>query len=192
MKANTLLLIGIACLFISQTAFAEPCNCDAAFKWATKAFEENDAGFQYIIDQKGREAYDMHTITFQKKVSKITNPDSCVKAMRQWAKFFRVGHFGFIVNQTASKARKSVQTNKAPDSANTSNHANKNLPSGSAYDSTTVYLRIPTFDSHYKKAIDSLLNTNANLIRSKKNLIIDIRDNGGGDDQSYAEIIPFL
>ncbi|MES2268793.1 MAG: S41 family peptidase [Bacteroidota bacterium] len=192
MRHVKLLLIAIIFLFLSQASFAQSCNCDVAFKWATKAFEENDAGFQYIIDQKGREAYNAHNTTYQKKVNKITNPDSCVKAMRQWAKFFRVGHFGFIVNPPASeKAAKSQNIAVSVKKTGGNNRDNK-APYARLYDSGTVYLRVPTFDSRYKKVIDSVISANTDLIKSNKNLIIDITDNGGGDDRSFSEIIPFL
>ncbi|NLA24020.1 MAG: peptidase S41 [Bacteroidales bacterium] len=57
---------------------------------------------------------------------------------------------------------------------------------------TTLYLRIPSFEHSEKKAIDSVLNVNKQKILATKNLIIDIRNNGGGSDASYNEIIPYL
>lgn len=57
---------------------------------------------------------------------------------------------------------------------------------------TTLYLRIPSFNERYKKMIDSVLNVNKEKILTTKNLITDIRNNGGGSDVSYAEIIPYL
>ncbi|MFT4204312.1 MAG: S41 family peptidase [Chitinophagaceae bacterium] len=57
---------------------------------------------------------------------------------------------------------------------------------------TTLYLRIPSFDISYKKNIDSVINANKEKILSTKNLIIDIRNNGGGSDASYNAIMPYL
>lgn len=57
---------------------------------------------------------------------------------------------------------------------------------------TTLYLRIPSFDISYKTKIDSILNENKEKILTTKNLIVDIRNNGGGSDGSYREIIPYL
>lgn len=56
----------------------------------------------------------------------------------------------------------------------------------------TVVLRIPSFDYSNKKIIDSLLTANHNLITSKDNLIIDVRNNGGGSDAAFQKIIPYL
>ncbi|MFT4204265.1 MAG: S41 family peptidase [Chitinophagaceae bacterium] len=56
---------------------------------------------------------------------------------------------------------------------------------------STNYIRIPTFyESH--DIIDSIINVNKALIESKPNLIIDIRDNGGGSDDSYAPLLPYI
>jgi C-terminal processing protease CtpA/Prc len=56
----------------------------------------------------------------------------------------------------------------------------------------TVYLRLPSFNISQKKSIDSLINANHNLITSTPNLIIDVRNNGGGSDASYDELIQYL
>lgn len=56
----------------------------------------------------------------------------------------------------------------------------------------TTLLRIPSFDDGQRVLIDSLINSNAALLGSKKNLIIDIRNNGGGSDISYSSITPLL
>ena len=57
---------------------------------------------------------------------------------------------------------------------------------------TTLYLRIPSFDESYKRSIDSVLTANNKRILATKKLIIDIRNNGGGSDNAYAAIIPYL
>ncbi|HVX00161.1 MAG TPA: S41 family peptidase [Candidatus Babeliaceae bacterium] len=157
-----------------------------------KSFEENDAGFQYIIDQKGKEAYEIHNLDFQKRVEKISNGDSCVFAIRQWAKFFRVGHFGFRINQTPTTCGSSSSNNSAGLKNILPNISVQNDTYIKDYDSTTVYLRIPTFDSNHTREIDSVLHGNNAKITAKKNLIIDIRGNGGGTDQSFYEILPVI
>jgi hypothetical protein len=192
MNKNKLLILLALIIFSDSTAFSQQCNCSLVFKWAKKAFEENDAGFQYILDQKGNEAYQAHNLSFQKRVKKITNTDSCVFAIKDWAKFFRVGHFGFVVNMDQFTKDNSLEDKKAA----TKNILHSSYLQDTAYvrdyDSSTVYLRIPTFASNYTKEIDSVIHSNINKILSKKNLIIDIRDNGGGTDQSFYEILPIM
>ncbi len=56
----------------------------------------------------------------------------------------------------------------------------------------TLYLRLPSFGEVYKKMIDSVLTSNRSLLLSTPNLVIDIRNNGGGSDVTYSEIMPYL
>lgn len=53
-------------------------------------------------------------------------------------------------------------------------------------------MRIPSFDGSYKQEIDSVILANKSIILKTENLIIDLRNKGGGSDGSYEEIIPFL
>lgn len=58
--------------------------------------------------------------------------------------------------------------------------------------SKTLLFRIPSFLLEQKKYIDSVIRVNKKNILENENLIIDLRDNGGGNDLSYKELIPFL
>lgn len=57
---------------------------------------------------------------------------------------------------------------------------------------TTVYFRIPTFNHQVKNRVDSLIQANHDLITDVSNLIIDVRNNGGGSDVTYSELIQYL
>ncbi len=56
----------------------------------------------------------------------------------------------------------------------------------------TNYLRIHSFDFKNKKNIDSIIQANHEKLSSKDNLIIDVRNNGGGSDLSYYPILPYI
>jgi hypothetical protein len=60
-----------------------------------------------------------------------------------------------------------------------------NIPFVKKLSDKTIYLRIPSLVSEEKIYIDSILKNTANLI-------IDIRNSGGGADDSYSNIIPYL
>jgi len=59
-------------------------------------------------------------------------------------------------------------------------------------DDSTAYIRIPSFKPSEKSKIDSLLKLHHLAILNSPNLLIDIRNNGGGGDASYEELIPYL
>ncbi len=58
--------------------------------------------------------------------------------------------------------------------------------------SNTFYIKIASFDADYKPQIDSLLHANETILNSTPNLILDLRDNGGGSDNSWNGLIPYL
>jgi hypothetical protein len=56
----------------------------------------------------------------------------------------------------------------------------------------TFYIKIASFDTDYKPVIDSILNANKSILDSTPNLILDLRDNGGGSDNLWGPLIPYL
>lgn len=84
---------------------------------------------------------------------------------------------------------------KLPNSRQIKNYlelVDANGPVMQQHSDKTLVLRIPSFEGNNKKAIDSVITVNRHKILKTPNLVVDIRNNGGGSDGSYAEIIPFL
>jgi hypothetical protein len=300
-----LISVLVLTLIISTIGYAQDCNCESNFEWVKKTFEENDAGFQYIIDSKGIQAYNIHTALSLEKIKSAKTYSECTKLLYEWLTFFRSGHIGiepltqdevnnqqtentgkwetvnidtqqfanyldnkkemdfegiweakpytigikkegnnyigFIVeseiaewkkgevkleiicdgenlksifymrNRSANKNNNAVEligTNylqignvnlkrlrpKLPVDLSTESYAkliSAQNPYAEEIDSTTLLLRIPSFSTS-KPLIDSVIFANKERILRTKNLIIDVRNNGGGSDDNFSEIIPFL
>lgn len=306
------------CLLFIGTRFAwcQNCNCSTTFQWLKKTFEENDAGFKYILSVKGQAAYDYHTLRIQEKISAAKSREECLPVLQEWLAFFRKGHIYIHMvekeNRNASPSpakpldtlsiknqfkewprlpialpefEKYLNNKKTQDfegiwdappykiaikktengykgilinnvfpyweseqvkleiiregnrlkgiaymrdhSKGKSDHiewtgqnylhvaglwlkrlapalpteteVQNYLTSGNAktpfikqLDSNTLYFRIPSFDPGQKKAIDSVLDANDEMLSKTPTLIIDIRGNGGGSDFSFSHIIPYL
>jgi hypothetical protein len=71
---------------------AQNCNCTENLKWVKKIIEENDAGFQYALDQKGLEAYQAHNAKIEQKLAGIKSNLDCTKLLSEWLQFIRKGH----------------------------------------------------------------------------------------------------
>jgi hypothetical protein len=295
-------------LITVSVAFAYPvkgqsCNCENSFEWVKKTFEENDAGFQYIIDKKGQAAYDIHNQLMLQKVNATKTVSECAELLSEWLTFFRKGHLwieqmkhdsssasqtfgepemwsgdvsqfvkyinaqkdaefegiweigpdkigikkegtnyvGFIVETKLStwkpgqiKLRITQEDNElkttyigasftifeskepklfgknymqivpqlnvlkrlSPVIDDPLDNYFNSMYSRSPYieelNTTTLYLRIPSFGDESKSAIDKVLSDNREKILKTENLIIDLRNNGGGSDVSYTELLPFL
>lgn len=276
------------------------CNCKENFKWVKETFEKNDAGFEYGLQQKGKEAYEKHNYSILQKIKKATSKEDCAQLMQDWLLFFRKAHFSIspIYNGSGKEDKKeksgwpsvivTEEQIKKGSSNNTdpfegiwqtgaytigitrennkyngvilksSNNAWKpnlvkftidkdgsgvyylgdfspyrfdkaefigkntlrlgdfflgriypelkddesiafyakvmraDLPFIQKLSDKTLLFRIPSFNGQQKSLIDSLLASNDQLIKATDNLIIDIRNNGGGDDVCYEKIIPYL
>lgn len=286
---------------------AQNCNCTENLKWVKKIIEENDAGFQYALDQKGLEAYQAHNAKIEQKLAGIKSNLDCTKLLSEWLQFIRKGHLsikridgkdvdslvseanlitknnhpsvsisedefknylakkkeqnlegiwdsppykvaikkypegykGLIVSSTADNwmtgdvkftlnnelsAGIYYLRDKTPEKISSTLAIGKNMfqlgnylytkiypiventpleadfvksystdkPYLQKINSKTILLRIPSFNGRQKQTIDSLITVHRPQLEKIENLIIDIRNNGGGSDGSYAEIIPLL
>jgi hypothetical protein len=61
-----------------------------------------------------------------------------------------------------------------------------------SHSDNTLILRIPDFSYSEKQLIDSVLEANKERILTTENLIIDLRNNGGGSDDSFYGILPYI
>ena len=305
MRQITLLIL----LLLPFAIHGQDCDCMSNFKWAKKTFEENDAGFQFALDQKGKSAYEQHNKTFEEKIAKLDNSDDCIQTIFEWMTFFRSGHIAVRrINQEQSQSENEEVEQKVNESfkdwdkievdlGTFKKHLNEKVDHGfegiwksgsytigikkvgdaylgfiieadgsywtkgqiklriekdlsatyymqdhsaqnfesatllgnnylelgfitlerlfpetmpephlqryfkaiSARDpyfekvnANTALLRIPRFWASEKGKIDSVINANREIILKSKNLIIDLRNNGGGSDASYSVILPFL
>ncbi len=68
----------------------------------------------------------------------------------------------------------------------------KTLPYFVVLSDKTTLLRLPSFAYYQKRFIDIILKENKKQIISHQNLIIDLRNNGGGTDVAFDNIIPLL
>lgn len=87
-------LIPLLLVFSPFGLFSQACDCAAVFTWTKETFEANDAGFQYIVDTKGEQAYRLHNQTYLDRVHESENLDACHQTINEWLRFFRKGHIG--------------------------------------------------------------------------------------------------
>ena len=88
-----LFLITVAAM-LAYPAKGQTCTCESTFEWTKKTFEENDAGFQYIIDRKGQAAYNIHNQLMLEKIKAAKTLTECAELLNEWLRFFRFAHIG--------------------------------------------------------------------------------------------------
>ncbi len=309
-KLYLLLICALPCVIVAQE-----CTCESNFLWVKKTFEENDAGFEYALEQKGKEAYKAHTDLYLEKVQRIEEAGSveCTETLYEFLTFFRSGHIGIVRSSGSSDEEQenplkdeeiikqfedweSVEVDLKAFEEELSNQKeagfegiwqsgvykvgikemedayvgfiieadgvywrpgqvkfkiaknegdfpatfymrdhsvrdigevdilgnnylqmgfisfdrlkpkfdtdstilqyvqliNASEPFAEKLSDQTVLLRIPSFNYNQKGLIDSVINEHRELMMKTENLIIDLRNNGGGSDNSFSEILPFI
>lgn len=113
-------LLLLAAAVVSSLVHGQTCDCKSNFEWVKQTFEQNDAGFQYVIDKKGKEAYEDHNKTYLAKVVAEKDPVKCTQLLYEWMTFFRPGHIAIrrLDNSAGNTAAAStIATPAAPASA---------------------------------------------------------------------------
>jgi hypothetical protein len=105
MKAKA--LFGLL-LLLSFSGKAQDCSCADNYKWLKETFEQNDAGFQYVIDQKGEQEYQKHCAAFSAKVDTIQDQALCAETLMDWLLFFRKAHIWIGINEEENTAGQST------------------------------------------------------------------------------------
>lgn len=100
MKVSALTLF--AFLTAPIASMATTFNCSDEFKWLKTTFEQNDAGFNYAVSNKGEDLYASHNTITANAVKQATDIEQCHAVMRDWLSFFRSGHIGLSIHTSNS------------------------------------------------------------------------------------------
>ncbi|MCB0762550.1 MAG: peptidase S41, partial [Flavobacteriales bacterium] len=90
---------GILLLIPAAALHAQECDCASNYQWLKKTIEQNDAGYQYVVDSKGIDAYKAHCAKYAPLAKEAQEAEACAEVLAQWLKFFRNGHLWIGVNQ---------------------------------------------------------------------------------------------
>ena len=90
-------LLALLTFVVAIPINAQDCNCKTAFAWVKQTFEENDAGFQFVINRKGEQAYAIHNQLIAERIKTARNNQECADIITDWLHFFREVHLGVRV-----------------------------------------------------------------------------------------------
>ena len=90
-------------LFASFCSFGSTFQCESEFDWLKSTFENNDAGFQYSVEQKGLDFYSAHNNATLARIHSAKSQAQCHTVLRDWLTFFRKGHIGLALNTDGSE-----------------------------------------------------------------------------------------
>jgi len=194
-------------LFFPIVVYSQNCDCEKELEWVIKTFSENDAGFQYIVDKKGENNYNLMSEAQLQKAKDVKDIQTCEALIWDWLRYFRNSHisisafygneppiFSFFMpeNYTPALVKKEVSEPVNTAGENAIKAKSPKTPYIKNLSEQTLYLYIPSLSAEYAAKIDSVIAAHEDALNKTDNLIIDIRDSRGGGDNSYQKILPYL
>lgn len=77
---------------LTSKCLAQICDCQTNYNWVKTTFEQNDAGFEHALENKGRAAYEAHNALIKEKINTAKTLPECTILLYEWLSFFRKGH----------------------------------------------------------------------------------------------------
>lgn len=90
-------------ILIDYSVFSQESNYIKSFEWMVKTFEENDAGFKYIVEEKGVNDYTRHNSTCREKILQAKTEEEYLSIMNNWLFYFRKGHIGIFPQESINQ-----------------------------------------------------------------------------------------
>ncbi|HWV15565.1 MAG TPA: S41 family peptidase, partial [Cellvibrio sp.] len=146
---------------------------------------ENDAGGEYIFNEKGQDFFNGSMQVYRSKISSLVDEQDCLKIINDYLGTWRMSHLYVAAVPEAELPQTNIKSEKAVVKP-------KPLVKMEFITPATVYLRLPNFKSYNKSELSKLLSLNMEKLLLVKNWIIDVRGNGGGNDSSYYPILPWV
>jgi hypothetical protein len=156
-----------------------PCvqELDSAIALVTR----NYAGYTDKLARLGKE-YVHHAIEQAKQQAQAAStPAECDQILWHWLSSFKDHHLN--LKRAAAPVVQETQAEMKQVSFE---------PSTAALSDSTFLIRVPSFDISWKAVLEGLLTRSDAEIRRRPNLIIDVRNNGGGADATFSPLIPYL
>lgn len=176
-----LLLIALMIIFNAKMVGQEMCNCNADLNFVIEKIEKEHPGFSINVTNKNIQQYkslkdSLTTETNKDNLSK----DLCQKIIKKFISFIKDKHLQIY---------DPIKINEAEYQKN---FAAKNLPQYEELENETAYVKIPSFNYTLWKELDNFYDSIAPIVKTKQKIIVDIRNNGGGGERMYNQLLKIL
>ncbi len=154
---------------------------------------ENDAGARDLLTQRGEPALAAALLRARADAAQIADDKACLALLNSYVKLWRKGHL-WISASPAAEAPAAAPTSSAPaaPSALPDVASAARQPTLRVLSARTLLIHLPSFSPPHRAALEALLRKQRAVLLSRPNWIIDVRDNDGGADSSYAPLLPWL
>jgi hypothetical protein len=148
---------------------------------------ENDTGARDHLAQFGQKYFDDALAEAKSAALQIRGNASCTQVITKYLRAWRRGHLG-VEDITPAPAAAAPEQSAGGASAQ---HL-KSAPTIEILSTKTLRLTLKNFEPYNRDALMALIKARHEDLEGHPNWIIDVRGNGGGSDNSYEPLMPWL
>lgn len=171
--------------FAAETPYT-PAGCVADLDDMDAFIRANDAGAADALADHGA-AIEQALARARQEAAQAPDMKTCGKLLHGYSRAWRPGHIA-VAPTPGNESKDAPQAAKAEAKPATDPRA----PRFQVLGKDTILFVIPTFNDAYAATMKKLVARHRAELESHKNWIIDVRDNGGGSDSTYAPLMGFL
>ena len=168
----------LTCLSFS-TLQAQECDCKSDVDFLVERYKKDYSGIQDF--KTSHPDYEQKLALLVKKSASIKEVMKCHLVIEELISYLDNGHVVFGVLEDNPKFDELYEEDD-----------NDYYPSLIFPNSNTALLTIKTGNIDYKIDLDTLIENNQTRLDSIEHLIIDLRGNSGGGDDTYNNVLPFI
>ncbi|MEL7120592.1 MAG: S41 family peptidase [Bacteroidota bacterium] len=158
---------------------AQECNCIEDYQFIVEKIESEHPGFKINVNKNNIEAYEEWKSSIQTEIQeKQPEEKECLKLLNKYLSFIKDKHLK--VYKPKRNETGEIQYKKRP------------LPSFKSLDDEINYAKVPSFHASLWRELDSFYDSITPLVKEKKYLIVDIRNNGGGGERMYNQLLKLV
>jgi len=157
------------------------CNCSQALKQLISKIETEYPGFPEKV-KRHNDLYQAKKSILNKKSLNAKN-EACTALLQEYLDFFQDEHI--VIRSLAATRKKTAQSTEKLAEAEEEVVAK-------AINPDVFYIKIASFAYENIASVKDLIAKHKEQIEHSKGLIIDIRNNGGGTDDVYQPILPYV
>ncbi|ENX17641.1 hypothetical protein F895_00785 [Acinetobacter sp. CIP 64.2] len=185
MKKNGIALLLTACASLAHTATTGATftneQCQQDFNFIANFLLENDAGIHADEWKQYPDIINRLFKTQQNKMTQIKTVKDCTVIIEPFLRSIRKGHLrasdqsifhGFHVSTNSSSDQSLIETQQLSE--------------------LTSYIKVTSFREGMKQKLEKVIQKNQDNIRTAPYIIIDVRENNGGNDSNYFPLIQLL
>jgi C-terminal processing protease CtpA/Prc len=146
------------------------------FDFVIDTIEKNYAGFPSKVTGQSLSAYTAHTSALRKSYVGAKDYAEQEELLKAFLSYFNDKHISIQSNSTTPAEAEDTES----------------YPYFEKIDEETVLIRIPSFLPRYYEAINELIQEHHEVLTNTPNLVLDLRGNGGGSDECFSALLPYV